>query len=84
VVLMDRQMPELDGLEATRAIRARGGAAAQPCILAVTGNAFEQDRRRCLQAGMDDLVGKPYRPDPLRDALLRAGRHVAAPRVAVD
>jgi signal transduction histidine kinase/ActR/RegA family two-component response regulator len=72
VVLMDMQMPELDGLEATRAIRAQVPAVAQPWIIAVTANAFEQDRQRCLEAGMDDFVGKPYKPGPLREALLRA------------
>jgi len=69
VVLMDMQMPELDGVQATRAIRALGASVAQPWIIAVTANAFEQDRQRCLAAGMDDFVAKPYKPGPLREAL---------------
>jgi hypothetical protein len=44
----------------------------QPWIIAVTANAFEQDRKRCLEAGMDDFVSKPFRQEALRDALLHA------------
>lgn len=74
VVLMDVQMPIMDGLEATRAIRALPADRAQPWIIAVTANAFEQDRKRCLEAGMDDFVSKPFRQEALRDALLHAGQ----------
>lgn len=72
VVLMDVQMPIMDGLEATRAIRALPADRPQPWIIAVTANAFEQDRKRCLEAGMDDFVSKPFRQEALRDALLHA------------
>ena len=72
VVLMDVQMPIMDGLEATRAIRALPAERAQPWIIAVTANAFEQDRKRCHDAGMDDFVSKPFRQEALRDALLHA------------
>jgi two-component system, sensor histidine kinase len=77
VVLMDMQMPEVDGLEATRAIRARGDELRQPWIIAMTANAFEQDRERCLESGMDAFVGKPFRIQELRDLLLHAARRLA-------
>ena len=68
VVFMDVQMPEMDGLEATRRIRARvadGG----PRIVAMTANAMEGDREACLEAGMDDYVAKPIRVEELLGAL---------------
>ncbi len=70
LVLMDVQMPELDGLEATRLLRAQAATAQLP-ILAMTANAFEEDRRACLAAGMTDFVAKPVDPDALYRALLQ-------------
>ena len=73
VVLMDLQMPEMDGLEATRRIRASLPAAQQPWIVALTASAFEHTRSECLEAGMNDFLSKPITLDALRAALVRAG-----------
>jgi CheY-like chemotaxis protein len=69
VILMDVQMPELDGLEATRRIRAARAASDGPWIVAMTANALAGDRELCLAAGMNDYVSKPIRPAALASAL---------------
>jgi len=72
-VLMDWQMPEMDGLEATRRIRAfedKLGRARTP-IIAVTAHAMESDREACLEAGMDDYIVKPFSLQALMQALQR-------------
>jgi PAS domain S-box-containing protein len=69
VVLMDVQMPEMDGLDATRHIRAEGGPHAQPVIVALTANAMEGDRERCLDAGCDAYLSKPVSFDALGETL---------------
>ncbi|HVT42917.1 MAG TPA: response regulator [Thermoanaerobaculia bacterium] len=72
VVLMDVQMPEMDGLEATRVIRDQIPPERQPRIVAMTANAMEGDRELCLSAGMNDYVSKPIRVDELQAALERS------------
>ena len=70
VVLMDVQMPEMDGLEASRRITARWPAGRRPRIVAMTANAMQGDREMCLAAGMDDYLSKPIRLDELVEALM--------------
>ncbi len=69
VVLMDVQMPEMDGMEASRRITAKWPSGARPRIIAMTANAMQGDREACLAAGMDDYVTKPIRVDALVEAL---------------
>ncbi|MCX7167449.1 MAG: response regulator [Rhodocyclales bacterium] len=69
-ILMDMQMPNVDGLEATRQIRLTPGYRSTP-IIAMTANAFAEDKARCLEAGMNDFLIKPFVPDTLFATLLR-------------
>ena len=75
LVLMDCQMPELDGFETTQRIRrqeaAQGDSRQRLPIIALTANAMQGDRERCLAAGMDDYISKPFNQDQLRALLLR-------------
>jgi len=71
VVLMDINMPEMDGVEATRAIRALPGGVSRIPIIAVTANALRDDRDKFIDAGMDDYVSKPVSAEGLSEALDR-------------
>jgi signal transduction histidine kinase/CheY-like chemotaxis protein len=97
VVLMDMRMPDLDGLEATRRIRELGGTPSRVPIIALTANATQEDRRRCLEAGMNDFMAKPIDANDLiqkialhakvaliegEAARLSAAEHEAAPAIA--
>ena len=68
---MDVQMPEMDGLEASRRITSKWPLGARPRIVAMTANAMQGDREECLAAGMDDYVTKPIRVDALVQALMQ-------------
>ena len=70
VIFMDMQMPGMDGLEATKRIRA-GTLSKQPHIIALTANAYDTDRTKCVEAGMDGFVSKPVRLSDLRSELIR-------------
>jgi signal transduction histidine kinase/CheY-like chemotaxis protein len=70
LVLMDMQMPKLNGLDATRAIRALAGWETRP-IVAMTANAFDEDREACLAAGMNDYLAKPVEPETLYETLMK-------------
>ena len=73
VILMDVQMPEMDGLEASRAIHEGWPAEQCPRIVAMTANAMQGDREECLAAGMHDYLAKPVQINDLQQALERAG-----------
>jgi signal transduction histidine kinase len=83
VILLDIQMPEMDGYETARRVRERWASneAERPRMIAMTANALESDRDLCLEAGMDDYVSKPMQMDALQAALERSAAHSAQRRV---
>ena len=79
IILMDMSMPVMDGIEATRIIRAQ--PIRQPVIIALTANAFDTDKADCLEAGMDEFLTKPISRPELIEALLSHGRRAHRLRV---
>jgi len=87
LILMDCHMPEMDGYDATREIRKRENGGSRVPIVALTANALQGDRERCLEAGMDDYMAKPLEPEKLRACLsrhVRPGQGAAPPLPPVD
>jgi CheY-like chemotaxis protein len=83
VILMDVQMPEMDGLEATRRLKARFGLATSPRVVAMTASAMLGDREKCLAAGMDAYVSKPVELDQVREVLIAVTRGTDVRPIAV-
>ena len=79
VIFMDMQMPEMDGISATKHIRAKG--VYQPYIIAMTANVLQGDRERCLAAGMNDFIAKPIRLEELKAAIMRASKTIFVDKV---
>jgi len=69
IVLMDVQMPVMDGLTATRLLRKRPGPESKLPVIALTANVFAEDKQKCIDAGMDGFVGKPINPTALLTAI---------------
>ena len=78
VILMDVQMPEMDGLETSRAVCSRWPVGQRPRIIAMTAEAMEGDRERCIAAGMDDFLAKPITLEALTVALAHQRARVQA------
>jgi PAS domain S-box-containing protein len=76
VILMDIQMPDMDGLEATRQIRVKFTGARRPWIIAMTANAMDSDRKNCFDAGMDGYLSKPVRIEALEAELVRSSENI--------
>ena len=89
LIFMDISMPEMDGLEAMGLIRGDDTLLHQPLIIAMTANALEHDRERCIEAGADDYLSKPVRIESIQDALRSAAmkakdRHAGQEPLAID
>jgi CheY-like chemotaxis protein len=78
IIFLDVQMPEMDGCEAARQIRSKWSEAKRPRLIAMTGNAMQGDREKCLEAGMDDYISKPIRVKELEHILVHWGSRGAA------
>ena len=83
IILMDMMMPEMDGVEATKYIRQNNNIN-QPVIIALTANAMLSDKKKCMDAGMDDFLPKPIRIDELGNVLSRWAFDIQAGQVQPD
>ncbi len=77
IIFLDVQMPDMDGYSAASQIRQRWGEEKRPYLIAMTGNAMQGDREKCLDAGMDDYIPKPIRVGDLRTTLEHWGTKLA-------
>ena len=84
LVLMDCQMPEMDGFTATMEIRRQEGPGRHTPIVALTANALEEERQKCFEAGMDDHLAKPFRRSDLKQMLEKWSGGVPIPSVAEE
>jgi two-component system sensor histidine kinase/response regulator len=84
LLFMDLQMPDMDGLEATRIICSETSPSKRPYIIAMTANAMKEDRAVCLAAGMDDYLSKPIRPEEIKAAIERAAKAHQEVLIPVD
>ena len=84
IVLMDCQMPKMDGYEAAKEIRRNEGDKRRTVIISMTAAAMEEDRRRCFESGMDDYISKPVQLDLLAAVLSKWSERVAASQIEVS
>ena len=83
IILMDCQMPELDGYDAAKEIRRREGGKREIIIIAMTAAAMEEDRRRCFESGMDDYISKPVDPKRLAEVLAKWSERVESSQISI-
>jgi CheY-like chemotaxis protein len=84
IIFMDVQMPKMDGLEATEEIRKLYPRETGPIIVAMTANALQGDKEKCLEAGMDDFISKPIKITAIQDALIKWGGKTKKPMINSD